>query len=145
MNDISKSALEAANGLRRGDLEPLADYLTDDHGGKLDPIVIRALLRSIIGTHNETDWRLMFDRHPEITHHTKTRAFKNAAFETEIQTALKVRRHGGEEVGRHDSAINATMHETDLSHGTVQEHWKRRRRFINFCIAHGVLEDPFKG
>lgn len=145
MKDMTKFELAAVAGLRQGDLGALVEYLAEADGDTIHPIVIKALLTAIVGECEQTDYRLAFKRHPDLKHHTLSKKFKSDAFNKEIKTAMAVRLHGGHLPSAHDSAISEAIKDTKHSHGTVQEHWKRRRRFIAFCIAHGVLSDPFKG
>lgn len=144
MTDVSPAALAAMSGLRAGEIEPLAIYLASQLDGNLDPLVVRALLQSIIGSHEHNDFRMMLMPHPDIKHHKQSRRFKSRQTGTEIDTALAIWKAGGNKRGYHDAAITQVMNDKKLSHGAVTRHWKNQRKFIRFCIAHGVIQDPCK-
>lgn len=138
--NLRPDELAAIIGLDAGDLEPLADLL--ESGRKtIDPIVQRSLWKAIRGSKADSDYRLVFDKHPELKHsHQGSRAAR-LRDRDKLNTALVMKKHGALKVGQHESAVIATADELGKGKSTVKSHWSSKQRLIRFCIAHDIIND----
>ena len=139
MRKMSEAELAACNGLIAGDLEPLADVL-DTEVGELHPILQRWLLKLIRGSSDETDFRLVAMRHPDLKRASDGPRAKRLASMAKLDTAIEMVRNGALNEGQWEAAMLATIENTGLARSTIAGHWSDRKRFLLFCRARGLLQ-----
>lgn len=136
--DLTAAELAAWNGLIAGELDPLADLL-EEGDGLLHPILQRWLVKLIRGSVDESDFRLVADKHPDLKHISHGPRAKRLASLNTMQTALIVFHAGGLDDVKLEAAIEAAIAETGQSRRTVFSHWSKHKMFLKAMRAHGVL------
>lgn len=138
MRDMTSEELAAWNGLIAGKLMPLADVLDGDDDA-LHPIIRRWLVKLIRGSLDATDYRLVVEKHPDLSHAAKGPRAKRVASLSTMGTALKVVGFGGLDDVKLESAVQAVMTETGQSRRTVMSHWAEHKHFLTAMLAHKMI------
>jgi hypothetical protein len=121
-----------------GDLEPLADLLGQEQDD-LHPTVQRILRRLIVGSAEESDYRLKVQRHPDLKN-GQSSAHQSRQVGLEMTTALAMVRNGALCAGMFESATEATMKQTKMKRAAVLKHWGRQKRYYIRGLRNGTID-----
>lgn len=150
MRGMRKDESAAWNGLHNGSLDKLADLL-EQGDGQLHPILQRKIVELIRGSVNETDYRMMIGRHPDLKRASFGQMAKRRGRSRELAIALAMYRHGA--LTNAEAACAAVAAETGLGRATIMRAWGKGdkryklnpaskvtgKSYTRFLLAHGLL------
>ena len=131
---LTPAEFAAWDGLTRGDLEPLADWLAGNPS-TFPPIIVRQLLKLLRGRPEETDFRLAVERHPEIRHAAKTQASARERNRVVLETAAFMYERGALVRGQFDAAVADTTKKFGIERATAIARWSRKKEIFVFIEA----------